>query len=628
MNPADRQAFEEGMSRILQIPVSTETEFDIDPQTQDTTDPENEMENETPSKPANKTLRTISAIQLGRLEKLTSEFKKRDKKPVYIHGLVHADAQVKVWLNFLKRDPSGTARIVRNGEKVSVDSGRSYTKMMVSEFGAIVDEHCVLDLVETAAKLLPGFEKASARRYRETVQAFVAKAAVAPIPYDALEPPLVFQSPLLGHSQILPSAILNALAMGGTGSGKTYSFMLPALLSMLVYRLSGGKTASLLVIDPKVELLSGIETKLSALGEPERLVVVGQCDPINYFQEDDGLSVTDRFEKVKSFATVTGNSTEDNRWQVFAEQLILSFLKDDQRFADATGLALLESVAAIVTGQAQYLDRNQWVALRKLLMLGMEDHQNLRHICDVYDVLIGCVGMKKADRPFARYAVMKDGEQFFYNARSALTILDKLGNEDIEHLMDLSVRRGLLRKSRTDVAELIGRGAILVFQPRQTATHDLVGGALKSLFFRCVMEREDMLRPIGYICDEFQRFITVEPETGEHAFLDRCRAYRVNTFLATQSIAALLAATNRDPNGSSTLDSILTNTPTKLCFRTTDERAVATMKSFIPRDPRSDQHVLNCRPPSSLLVGEYYFAFQDTWGRTRYQLPPRNESAS
>ena len=155
----------------------------------------------------------------------------------------------------------------------------------------------------------------------------------------------------------------------------------------------------------------------------------------------------------------------------------------------------------------------------------------------------------------------------------------------------------------------------------RNTTHDFMGRALKSQFFRCVMQRTNMLRPIGYFCDEFQRYITTDPETGEHAFLDRCRAFRANSFLATQSMAALLAATNRGPNAGSALDSILVNTPTKICFRTTDPSAVSTMKSFIPGDPRSDNHVLSFRPPSSLQTGEYYFAFQHTWGRTRYKLP-------
>jgi hypothetical protein len=572
-----------------------------------------------------KTVQSINATQLQRLDRLIGHFKKRDQKLVYLNGLVQSDDSLKISLNFLQRSDPRNLKIARNAAKQTLESGRGFGKAVASNFAAVFDEHSVLDLFHKACLMIPGFEAATARRLRKQIaRAGAAKPAVAPIPYDGSEPALQFESPLLEHSQIRPSKIYNALALGSTGSGKTVSFVQPALFSMLAYRLAGGKTASILVIDPKVELLTGIERKLKEQGESDRLVVVGQGEPIAYFQEDDGLSLADRFEKAKQFVVAPSDSAEDNRWQAYAEFLLLSFLRDDQNFADICRLPLLESLASLVTGDVRYLKRNQWVALRKLLLLGMEDTQNLRRMSDIYDALTYGVGMTTMERPFARYLAIKDSpDQYFYNARGALTVLDGLGSDDIEGIMDFSVRRGLKKDNRCDVAALIDRGAVLVFQPRQSATHDLVGGALKSLFFRCVMERQDMERPIGYFCDEFQRYITFDPETGEHAFLDRCRAYRVNSFLATQSMAALLVASKRGVQSSNALSSILVNTPTKVCFRTSDESSVATMKSFIPKDPTSQLHVLNFRPPSSLLTGEYYFAFGHSWGRTRYQLPAR-----
>jgi hypothetical protein len=584
--------------------------------------------------PTNQTLLCVNPIQRARIENLIREFKKRKTKTVYNAGSLHSDDTQEIRLISLKRAKDRTskvaAKLVRGTRQISIETGKNYTKQFSADLGVAIDEHSALDLYQSACKLLPGFEQASAQRYKETIAAFVAKQAVAPIPYSGSEPPLLFESQLLERSRILPSDFLNVLGIGTTGSGKTWSLIQPALFSMLEYRLCGGKTCSILVVDPKVELLTGIERKLAALGELERLVVVGQCNPIDYFDDTDGLSLADRFEKVKSFVIVPGTSgrSDDNRWQVFAEQLILSFLRDDQKFSDACRFPLLESIAAMMTGDVSYLERNQWVALRKILMLGLESQLNLRHLSDVYDVLTLGVGMTRIDRPLARYVALVDLDQYFYNARGALGMVDNLASQDIEQLMDLSVRRGLAKKNRTDVAALVARGAVLVLQPRQTASHDLVGRALKSLFFRSVMEREDMERPIGYIADEFQRFITSDPETGEHTFLDRCRAYRVNCVLATQSMAALLAAAGRGGNSSSAIDSILVNCPTKLCFRTTDDTAVSTMKAFIPRDPRSEQHILNFRAPSTLLTGEYYFCFKHLWGRTRYQLPARQESNS
>lgn len=585
------------------------------------TDMENDMTPEITKQPARKKLHCINAIQLKRLDKLITHFKKREKRLVYVKGQVQSDLSEEVWINFLDRSDSKDLKIVRNAKKLSLDSGLTYGKSFTSSFDAAVNEHSVLDLFHTACRMIPGFEAATARRYQARTPTFVGKAAVKPIPYDGSEPPLVFNPPLLERRAILPSAILNALALGSTGSGKTESFMRPALFSMLAYRLAGGRTASLLVIDPKVELLQGVERRLKEQGELSRLVVVGQCAPIRYFQENDGLTLTDRFERVKKFMLVSCATSEDSRWQAFAEQFLLCFLRDDQQFANVCGLPLLESLATLVTGDKAYLASNQWVALRRLLNFGMESLENLRHMADIYEVLVQCVGMSKFDRPLARYVALKDGDQYFYNARGALSIADGLGSEDAAHLMDFSVRRGLNPGERTDVATLVERGAVLVFQPRDTSTHDLLGGALKSLFFRCTMERRDMLRPMGYFCDEFQRYITFDADTGEHAFLDRCRAYRVNSFLATQSMAALRAASGGGGlHLSSALDSLLVNTPTKVCFRTADETSVATMKSFIPGDAHSGGHVLSFRPPSSLKTGECYFAFGPTWGRTRYRL--------
>jgi hypothetical protein len=619
----DSVAFHKAFGHLLPRPAARQSEFDMDTSScEDATNLEKAMTAKAAKKPVSKTMCSVNDIQLTRLDKLVISFKKRDKKLLYVDGMLQNDDSQKVWFYGLKRTDDKAAKIVRKPEKRSMDSDRSYPRALTTEFAAAVDEHSVLDLFRTACKMLPGFEAASARRLNKRATQFTPKKAVAPFPYDGTEAPFQFDQPLLERSQIRPSRFGNALGLGSTGSGKTASFIQPVLFSMLAYRLAGGKTMSLLVIDPKVELLSAIEARLAAQGESERLVVVGACDPINYFDEDDGLSVADRFEKVKSLVAVTSTTGDDNRWAVFAEQLVVGFLTDDQAFADASRLPLLEAVAAIVMGDPKYLDRNQFVAMRKLLLLGLEDPSKLRHISDVYDLLTMAVGLTNMNRPFARYCTLKDGDQYFYNTRGILSIIEKFASPDIEPILDLSVRRGLNKQGiRTDVAALINRGAVLVFQPRQTATHDLAGRALKTLFFRCVVERQDMERPIAYVADEFQRFYSCDPDSGDYASLDRCRAYRVNCVLATQSISALMAITNHGPSSRSLLDSLLTNTTTKLCFRTNEESSIAIMKTFIPRDPHSDQHVLSFRPPSSLLVGEYYFCVQHEWGRTRYQLP-------
>ncbi|MCF8169339.1 MAG: hypothetical protein K9K38_13445 [Rhodoferax sp.] len=573
-----------------------------------------------PKESPSKTVLRLNDIQVMRLEALVKRFKKREKKDCYVNAKTASDETEAFRMLSLSRGQDKTTKIQRNTEVTSEKDRRDFGRFTNSEVAHSVAEHAVLDLFLTACKKVPGFELASSKRYKEKPASLFIKTPLAPIAYSGKEPPLKFDSPLFERREAKLGELCNALAVGSTGSGKTVSFIEPALSAMLSYRLADGKTAAMLVIDPKIELLESIKAKLADLGELERLVVLGQCDPIAYFDPDDGVNLVDRFEKVKSFTPITADNAEDNRWQIFAEQFIVAFLKDDQKFFDASGQGLLESVVTLATGDTSYLEINQWMALRKLLYMGMDSAENRQRLSDIYDVLTVGVGMSEIERPLARYLALRDGnDQYFYNARGALTIVENLGSEDAAHLMDFSVRRGKVKKSRTEIAKLIDRGAVLVYQPQSRHSHETVGRALKSLFFRSVMERVDMLRPTAYFCDEFQRFITVDPETGDNNFLDRCRAFRCNSFLATQSIASLLAATAQSYKNSSCLDSILVNTPTKLCFRTPDLTTLETMMGFIPPDPRGNFHVLTKRPPASLKTGECYYTVQDSWGRARYQ---------
>ena len=573
------------------------------------------------TEPTTKRVRALTALQTQRLKALIAQLHKRDKVPAYLNGSVQTDEGVL--FSSLKLGQAKDYSIVKTLEQASIKQSRKVFGWQTDEKAALA-EHSAMDLFLALCKRYPLFEKASARRYQSTQIKASARQPVPPMPYTGEEPPYVFgDSTLFDRSEIHPKDLLNSIAFGTIGSGKTASFIEPLLFSMLAYRLTCGKTSSILVIDPKIELLEGVKNKLQSLNELDRLVVVGLAAPIQYFSDDDALSVSDRFTKVKGFFPSSSSNGNDERWQQMSDGLILSMLRDDQVFSDFTGMPLLESICAMVTDNQDYLLSGQWAAMRRLLLLGMEDLEAVRHIAAVYDALVTGVGIPDPERPLARYAALKESEQFFYNARGALILVDQLGNPDIAHLMDLGVRRGLPMGLRTDIADLVATGKVILFQPRPLATYELVGRALKGLFFRAVTEREDMERGVGFVVDEFQRFISSDPETGEHAMLDRNRAYRMNAVLASQSYAALATAVAGDRHSGSALDSIMTNCPSKVLFRTPDMASVHAMQSVIPRDPFGDGHVLTFRPPSSLLVGEYYYTFQGKWGRTRYKLPTR-----
>jgi len=566
---------------------------------------------DTPSKDV---VMALKATQTQRLEDLIATFGKSSSKLTYLAGQIQADPDAPASTLHLNKDALG-ASIIRapsEAHKPLFGSGWSGSQRKQQ------DAHNVLDIFAVACRKIPGFRAASARSKHRVNPRPIAAEPPPPIPYNGKEPPLRFDPPLMGESEITPSRLKGCLTLGETGAGKTASFVEPVLHAMLSYRIED-KAASILVIDPKVELLDSVKKMLAELGELERLVVVGQTGPIIYFDERHDLSLEDRFAKANGFVS-TNDRDDTGRWQLMAERFVMSFMADAQAFFDITGAGLLQSIVCIATRDTAHLRSGQWSALRKMLNLGMESGNQLRLISDIYDVLCFGVGLSKVERPYSRYINLKDSDQIFYNSRGALLIADLLGSDDIEPFLDMSLTRSKGAVQGCNIAELIEHGAVIVFQPRKKATHDLVGKALKSAFFRAAFERKDMQRPMGYFCDEAQRFLTTDEETGEHSVFDTARAYRLTACIATQSMAALQTAVGAGPRAITALDSIVVNTPTKACFRTTDVASLQLMKRFIPPDPRGLGHVLNARPPSSLKVGECYFSLGHEWGRSRYRL--------
>jgi len=174
------------------------------------------------------------------------------------------------------------------------------------------------------------------------------------------------------------------------------------------------------------------------------------------------------------------------------------------------------------------------------------------------------------------------------------------------------------------VRETIEDGKWLVYSPSGASPAvETVGRALKSKFFEITFRRRNRLRPFIYACDEFHRFVTDDPESGEQNYLDRCRAFRAICVLATQSIASIrvgLSGSRDSP--ASALEVLLSNTGTKLLFRSTDTQTAATLRGLLPMPPLSGRpHIVDVRRPITLVPGECYFVASDgKWGRARVNL--------
>ena len=171
---------------------------------------------------------------------------------------------------------------------------------------------------------------------------------------------------------------------------------------------------------------------------------------------------------------------------------------------------------------------------------------------------------------------------------------------------------------------------VWVIQPNLGGDRDtLVVKAMKAAFFEAVLGNEaraaGQKKPlVGYVADEFHRFVTAGAGHGEQSYLDTCRSYRAFCALASQSIASIefaLAGTGgTNAQNEAAVSVLLNNVGTKLFFRTTDEGTIGRIRSICPTRPGRPA-VVDVRPPSTLSPGECYAALPD--GRfERRQLAP------
>ena len=180
---------------------------------------------------------------------------------------------------------------------------------------------------------------------------------------------------------------------------------------------------------------------------------------------------------------------------------------------------------------------------------------------------------------------------------------------------------------------LVGRGAsgsLLLFQPSNTGSDDLLGVALKASFFEAVLADPDRRRggpdlPLAaYIADEFHRFVTSDRVHGEQSYLDSSRSFGGFCVLACQSQSSLEHALTHGGGGAkrneAAVSILWTNCATKFIFRTTDSGTLQRVHDLSPHRPGL-AGVTRVRPVSTLRPGECYAVLAD--GRfERRQLAP------
>lgn len=164
-------------------------------------------------------------------------------------------------------------------------------------------------------------------------------------------------------------------------------------------------------------------------------------------------------------------------------------------------------------------------------------------------------------------------------------------------------------------------GHFLLFQPARDRLDHLLAVALKALFFEAVLEDPARVRGgadlplVGYVADEFHRFVTSDATHGEQSYLDTCRSHGAFCVLACQSVSSVEHALTHGAGGAARNDAAVSmlwnNAGTKMVFRTTDRETLHRLEGLCPAHPGGLPSLVRARPPASLAVGECYAALAD-----------------
>lgn len=447
-----------------------------------------------------------------------------------------------------------------------------------------------------------------------------------PIPWDAIDPPLVFGSDgaFFGRSAVHPRDLTHVLALGGTGVGKTESVTKPAVAAALAYELFDGTKSAVLVIDPKTELIEKVKSVLTARGEMNRLFVVGDHPPIKLFTSGSPLSQSDRLQKLRAYVPKADGSNKNEYWKQLGDSMLLDFMQLEEIYATKTGGHRLLRTLAVGLKLAIDDDRGYWQSLRDVLAYSCTGPQKLKETSELLRRHCRVASIVSSSMQVMQTYTASDSliEQWNYVVMSAQPTIAALANPDLSLLVNLDIL-GDTNHSGTDVSELMEMSKVIIFCPQPKSSHDIAAKALKDKFYEASLSRKNLKMGVFIVIDEAHRFITDDPksQSSEASFIDVCRAYRVNMILATQSLGSIKRALGSDNAAQDALDIICQNTPTKVVFRCNDTDTVIWLKSQIPQPADGSPHVISVRPPSGLEPGEAYNLWADgTWSRQRARL--------
>lgn len=439
----------------------------------------------------------------------------------------------------------------------------------------------------------------------------------------------------------------HVLVLGGSGSGKTISVVVPVLEALVRYRqqCSSRNRPAILVIDPKDELSEVLAVRASRDRFTVQEVGVRGGQRLDYFAraDRDTLMPGRVVDEILSLNPAGDYSAaQDPFWQQTARRYL------------AAGVAFHMALAACCK-TAPGLGRNFWQSLQSELTttcgLNRDDVRPLSESAPMLVMLRGLIRLL-AEAPREKF---ENGQRAFRPrpsamfgqlVRSQFPAIDPSGLESlglaavdtssciaatVETLLAPLSDADLLSRVRLDplpprdgedvlnMNTLVKSGQLLLLRPDPSSLESRIAGrAYKASYFRSVLAGLAVTRGAAYVCDEAHLFLT-DDETGEASFLDRARAFGGMCVLVTQSLASLQSAVRRDRQ--SVVPVIVANCAMRFQFSTVDATTIRELRDVLPPPPDlSMPHVTAVRPLPLLQAGECYWVRPGAFAVGRVQL--------
>lgn len=353
----------------------------------------------------------------------------------------------------------------------------------------------------------------------------------------------------------------HVLVTGGTGCGKTLSVVLPMLEQCVKFEKDGRKSA-VFVCDVKGDLSEPLMAMAKKCGREKDVVEISpdsdQTVDILEWIKQDTFSGASMIYRAVMADCASDKATNDAYWEMGTVEYLASafawlsllgwpvspdFLRPVLEFTEKRAIGIYGGDSGMRRLDVQ--DMKRLVA-----EIRASGNPTRMQLANQLEGILSLAALAESEKTHATFQSMFG------------QILGRLGHPLIDTLCS--------PRPTCPVDSWLAEGKIMVVRlpfDQQPLQSNFFARLLKMALFKQVLSpsAERAPRASFFVIDEAHRFITGDEESGDHNFIDRCRAFNCGCIYATQSLNPIKATMS-----GSRFDSFMANINTRLFGRTLD----------------------------------------------------------